>query len=62
MVLVHVVVAVHHVLAQTRAVARRYDDLADIGADVHDLRHNQQCVLWADLGGSQSSIWRQQRL
>jgi hypothetical protein len=37
-VLVHAIVAVHHVLAQMRAVASCYDGLANICANVHDLR------------------------
>jgi hypothetical protein len=37
-VLMHGVVAVHHVLAQMRAVARRDDDLSNVCSNVHSLR------------------------
>ena len=44
-VLVHVVVAVQHVLAQVRAIACCYYDLTDVGADVHDLWQDRQSAV-----------------
>ena len=44
-VLVHAVVAVHHVLAQVRPKARPNDDLAEVGADVQCLCVIQQSKL-----------------